>query len=140
MRAVLDANIVISALIRPEGPPGQILVRLLRDSAFELVTSTAILDELRRSLRYRKLRKYLRLPPEELDLWVDALGAIAVMVRGETSRRVVAADPTDEIYLAAAAEGLAEYVVSGDRHLLDIGQHDGIRIVAPRAFLSILEP
>ena len=62
------------------------------------------------------------------------------MVRGETSRRVVAADPTDEIYLAAAAEGLAEYVVSGDRHLLDIGQHDGIRIVAPRAFLSILEP
>ena len=139
MRAVLDANVVISALIRPDGPPGQILVRLLRDSAFELVASPAILDELRRSLRYRKLRKYLRLPAEELDLWVDALGAIAVMVRGEASRRLVAADPADDIYLAAAAEGLAEYVVSGDRHLLDIGQHDGIRIVAPRVFLSTLE-
>ena len=139
MRAVLDANVVISALIRPEGPPGRILVRLLRDSAFDLVASPATLDDLRRSLRYPKVRKHLRLPAHEIDLWVDALGALAVFVRGEVSRRIVAADPADDIYLAAATDGLADYVVSGDRHLLDIRVHEGIPVVTPRAFLNLLE-
>jgi putative PIN family toxin of toxin-antitoxin system len=139
MRAVLDANVVVSGLIRPQGPPGQILVRLLRDAAFELVVSPATLGELRRSLRYRRVRKYLRLSPEELDLWVDALGAIAVVVEGKVSRRVVAADPADDIYFAAATDGLASFIVSGDRHLLDLVEHEGIRIVRPRAFLSLLE-
>jgi putative PIN family toxin of toxin-antitoxin system len=139
VRAVLDANVVVSALIRPEGPPGQILVRLLRDSAFELIASTATLDEVRRSLRYPKVRRYFRLPEEELDLWVDALGAIAVVVEGKVSHRVVRADPADDIYIAAATDGLADYIVSGDRHLLDLAEHEGIRIVTPRMFLTFLE-
>jgi len=139
VRALLDANVVISALIRPEGPPGRVLVHLLRDSAFDLVASPATLDELRRSLRYPKVRKHLRLPLHEIDLWVDALGALAVFVRGEVSRPIVAADPADDIYLAAATDGLADYVVSGDRHLLDIRVHEGIPVVTPRAFLDLLE-
>lgn len=138
MRAVLDANVLISALIRPQGPPGRILVRLLRDSAFELVASPATLDEARRSLRYPKVRKYVVLPESDLDLWVDALATIAVIVQGKVSRRVVAADPNDDIYMAAAVDGLADYIVSGDRHLLDVGEHGGIRVVTPRTFLDLL--
>ena len=140
MRAVLDANVVVSGLIRPKGPPGRLLVRLLRDSAFELVASPDTLDEVRRSLRYSRVRKYLRLPEEELDLWVNALGAIAVVVEGKVSRRVITADPADDIYIAAATDGLADYIVSGDRHLLDLVEHAGIRIVTPRTFLTLLEP
>lgn len=56
-RAVLDANVYISAAIRPEGPPGQIIERFLRDSAFELVVSPAIVDEVLRGLRYPKVTK-----------------------------------------------------------------------------------
>jgi hypothetical protein len=138
VRAVLDANVVVSALIRPQGPPGQILLHLLRDGAFEPVASPAILEELRRSLRYPKVRKYLALPAEELDLWVDGLRAIAVMVEGRVSRHVVEADPSDDIYIAAASEGLADFIVSGDRHLLDLVAHEGIRIVTPREFLDSL--
>jgi len=140
VRAVLDANVVVSGLIRPEEPPGRLLVLLFRDGAFELVASPATLDEVRRSLRYSRVRKYLRLPEEELDLWVDALGAIAVVVEGKRSRRVVTADPADDIYIAAATDGLADYIVSGDRHLLDLVEHAGIRIATPRTFLSLLEP
>jgi hypothetical protein len=80
------------------------------------------------------------LAEEELDLWVDALRAIALVVEGRVSRPVVQADPADDIYIAAAAEGLADYIVSGDRHLLDLGEHEGIRIVTPREFLDLLEP
>lgn len=139
MRAVLDANVVVSALIRPEGPPGRLLVLLLRDDAFELVASSAIFDEIRRSLRYPKVRKYLRLPEEELDLWVDALSAIAMVVDGKVTDRVVKADPADDIYIAAATEGLADYIVSGDRHLLELAEYRGIPIVTPRTFLGLLE-
>ena len=140
MRAVLDANVVISGLIRPQGPPGRILLRLLRDRAFELVASSLTLDELRRSLRYPKIRKYLPITTEEVDLWVEALAAVAVIVEGKVSRRIIASDPADDAYLAAAAEGLADYVVSGDRHLLDLVEYSGIRIVSPRMFLSLLAP
>jgi putative PIN family toxin of toxin-antitoxin system len=139
VRAVLDANVLVSALIRPQGPPGSILLRLLRDGAFDLVASPAILDELRRAIRYPRVRKYLHGSEEDLDLHVEALQAVAIMVEGRSTGRIVAADPADDIYVAAAAEGLAEYIVSGDRHLLDLGGHEGIRILTPREFLDLLE-
>jgi uncharacterized protein len=139
VRAVLDANVVISGLIRPEGPPGRILVRLLRDSAFELVASPATLNEVRRSLRYPRVQKYLRLPHDELDLWVAGLSVLAVVVEGKVTRRAVIADPADDIYIAAARDGLADHIVSGDRHLLDLVEHGGTRIVTPRTFLSLVE-
>ena len=139
MRAVLDANVFVSALIRPEGPPGRVLGRLLRDSAFELVASRATLEELRRSLGYPRVRKYLALSDEDLDLWVKTLAAIAILVEGRVSRRVVEADPADDLYIAAAVEGLAEYIVTGDHHLLDLAEHEGIRLVTPRDFLGRLK-
>jgi putative PIN family toxin of toxin-antitoxin system len=139
LRAVLDANILVSALIRPQGPPGHLLNRLLLDRAFELVASRSTLEELRRSLGYPKIRKYLALSDENLDLWVESLAAIAVLVEGRVSRRFVEAVPADEIYIAAAVEGLAECIVSGDRHLLDLKDHEGIRIVTPREFLAHLQ-
>ncbi len=139
MRAVLDANVFVGALIRPTGPPGQILDRLLRNSAFEIVASRLTLEELRRSLGCPKIRKYLALSEKDLDSWVEALAAIAVLVEGRVSHRVVEADPADDIYIAAAVEGLAEYILTGDRHLQDLENHEGIRIVSPREFLAYLQ-
>jgi uncharacterized protein len=138
VRVVLDANGLVSALIRPKGPPGRILERLLRDEDFELVVSLSMLEELRRALHYPKVRKYLPLTVDEVDLWADALQAITIVVEGRPSRRVIAADPADDIYLFAALDGLADYVVSGDRHLLDLGEFEGIPIVTPRTLLARL--
>jgi uncharacterized protein len=50
----------------------------------------------------------------------------------------VAADPDDNKYLAAAVEGLADLVVSGDDHLLALKAYEGIRIVSAREFLTLL--
>ena len=52
LRAVLDANVFVSTLIRPQGPPGQLLTRLLEGQAFELVLSPSILDELTRCISF----------------------------------------------------------------------------------------
>jgi predicted nucleic acid-binding protein len=63
-------NVYIGAAIRSEGPPGQIIERFLRESAFELVVSPAIVDEVLRGLRYPKVTKYIRpeIEPEDASL------------------------------------------------------------------------
>lgn len=139
LRAVLDANVVVSGLIRPEGPAGRILERVARGAGVHAVVSPAILDEYRRSLGYPKVRRHLRVPAPEVSTWVDALALVADIVPGERVVAVVAADPDDDKYLSAALEGRAPYVVSGDRHLLDVGAHEGVRVVTPREFLDLLE-
>jgi putative PIN family toxin of toxin-antitoxin system len=139
LRAVLDANVLASALIRPQGPPGQLIARLLEDEDFTLVISDSIFAELRRCLSYPRVRKYITATDEELDLWVTALGLVADIVEGKVVVSAVSDDPDDNKYLAAALEGRAEFVVSGDAHLLDLHEYEGIRILTPRAFLDLLK-
>lgn len=139
LRAVLDANVLVSALIRPKGPPGQVLVRLLRDRAFTLVTSAAILREVRRSLAYPRVRKHLIASDEELDLWVASLGLVGEPVEGSLRIAAVAEDPEDDKYVAAALEGRAQFIVTGDAHLLALKAYEGVRMVTPRVFLSLLK-
>lgn len=139
LRAVLDANVFVSALIRPQGPPGRILASFLEGPAFELVVSVSIFDELRRCLNYPQVRRRIAVTDEELDLWVAALDLIAEPTEGTMEVRGVSEDPDDDQYLAAALEGRAQFIVSGDRHLLDLRTYEGVRIVTPREFLRLLE-
>lgn len=138
LRAVLDANIIISALIQPKGASGQILASLLEINSFELVVSSAILAEIRRSLTYPKVRKYIKSSDADITLWVASLELIAHPVDGSLRIHAVAADPDDNKYIEAAVEGLAQFVVSGDKHLLSLKSYENIRIVTPRVFLGEL--
>jgi hypothetical protein len=134
LRAVLDANVIISALIQPKGASGQILTRLFDADSFELIVSPAILAELRRSLSYPKVRKYIKSSDEDLDLWVASLELIAQPVDGNIRIHAVVEDPDIE----AAVEGLAQFVVPGDKHLLSLKSYENIRIVTPRVFRDLL--
>lgn len=137
IRAVLDANVVASAFIRPNGHSGQILLRFLRDRAFELVASAAILAEIRRVLFYPRLRKELRCSDEDIQVRVAALGILADLAEGDLDLRAVKDDPDDDKYVVAALLGRAQYLVSGDRHLIGLEAFQGVRIVRPRHFLEI---
>ncbi|MCI0628518.1 MAG: putative toxin-antitoxin system toxin component, PIN family [Acidobacteria bacterium] len=139
LRAVLDANVLVSALIRPKGPPGQVVVRLLRDRAFTLVTSPAILTEVRRSLAYPRVRKHLTASDQDLDLWVASLALVGEPVEGSLRIAAVAEDPEDDKYIAAALEGRAQFIVTGDAHLLALKIYEGVRMVTPRVFLGLLK-
>ncbi len=137
LRAVLDTNVIVSALIRPEGPPGQVLARLV-DDAFVLVLSPALVDELRHSLRRPRVRKYVDLPGREIEARIAQLETLADPVAGKLQLKVAVRDPGDLMVLAAAVEGRADHVVTGDADLLTLGEHQGIAIVTPRAFLDFL--
>ena len=138
LRAVLDANVIISALIQPKGASGQILIRFLDGNSFELIVSPTILSELRRALSYPKVRKYIKSSDEDLDLWVASIELIAQPVDGKIRIQAVAEDPDDNKYIEAAVEGLAQFVVTGDKHLLSLKFYENIRIVTPRVFRQLL--
>lgn len=134
-RAVLDANVYVSAAVHPGGTPGQVLDRLERRE-FEAVLSPAIVDELRRVLDYPKVRKAIRIETP-LEQWLEAIVMLADVV---DDRRLLAVcpDPDDDKYLAAALEGRAEFVVTGDQAFLALEEHEGVRIVSPRDFLDAI--
>lgn len=137
LRAVLDCNVYVRAIIRPEGPPGLIVERYLRASTFDLVMSPAIRDEVLGALAYPKVRKSLKRDVDP-DLWFEDIVLLAQMVAGDHQVTGVSEDPDDDIYIAAALEGRCPYIVSGDPDLLTIGEHEGVRMVTPRAFLTLL--
>lgn len=138
LRAVLDANVYVSAAIRAAGPPGQLLERFLGEAAFEIVLAPAIIDEVVGALAYPKLQKYLRADIDATK-WFERVVVLADLVAGEYEVQGVSSDPDDDKYLAAAMEGRATFVVTGDPDLLNVKEHEGVRIVSPRQFLDALD-
>lgn len=96
IRAVLDANIYVSELIRPQGPPRRILRFLVEDRSFHLVGSAVIFGEVRRSVNYSRVRRYLSLRNEDIDRWIIALALIAEPTEGRLKLRAVEKDSDDE--------------------------------------------
>lgn len=135
LRAVLDTNVLVSGLISPSGPPG-LLIAAWRRKEFELVVSPAILAELGEVLQRDKIRRYYeRADRDAAEKYLAGLRRFATLVPGDADVRGACADPEDEKFLAAALEAGAAYLVSGDDHLLDLGQYRGIEIVRPAEFL-----
>lgn len=131
MRAVLDPNVLVSAVLSPRGSPG-LIVRAWHDGRFDLVVSAALLDELSRVLAYPKLRK--RVSEDEARRYLDRLARDGDMVEDPSRRPAVRSDDPDDDYLIALADDTRAAIVSGDHHLLDLG--DRIPVFSPREWLD----
>lgn len=133
MRAVLDPNVIISALLPPAGAPARALLAWLRGE-FELVVSALLLSELERALGYPKLRK--RIEPEEARQVVELLSRSATVAADPTEPPPVRSrDPADD-YLIALASSERALLVSGDEHLLELAED--IPVLSSAGFLARL--
>ena len=132
VRVVADINVFISALMFG-GLPGTFLDLALLQS-FLLVTSPALLDELD-----EKLRLKFGLSPNDADLVRAQLQSSAVVVKPTVILAVIKDDPDDNRVLECAAAGEANYIVSGDRHLLQLRSYEGIPILTVRQFMDAVE-
>ena len=137
MRVVLDVGQYISATIRGDGHPAQVLAAW-RAGQFELLSSQPILDDLRRVLGYPRIRKHHRWSDAELDFFVDLLAVTVELTPGHLELHAIRDDPTDDKILTCAIEGRADYIVSSDEHLIRLGSYESIPIVPPRRFLELL--
>ena len=136
MRVVLDTNVLLSALISPHGAP-DIIYQAWRAGRFELITSTAQLDELRRVSRYPKLRAIL--PPHRIGAMVNNMQRSVVLEHlPNLPEGVELTDPDDAFLFTMALAGEADYLVTGDRRagLLQRGSAGRARIVTPAIFCA----
>lgn len=136
MRVVLDTNVIISATLMRGGNEDQIL-RAWQRGAFDLVLSPPILEELGRALFYEKLRKFRWMTEKEVSELLQTLAASSVVVSGRAKVKA-SRDPDDDKFLAAAVEAEAPFVVTGDRDLLDLKNYQGVRVVRPAWFLTMI--
>lgn len=136
MRVVIDTNVLVSGVIASHGAPRRIL-EAWHAGRFTLVTSEVIIAEVMRVLHYPRIYQRYNLAKDDVALVVDSLRTDAEVVAGLYEVRK-STDPADDTFLACALEGRAEYVVSGDRHLLEIGSYHGVLIVTPGQFAAVL--
>ena len=133
MRAVLDVNVLVAALLSPTGPPAQ-LVRLWLGGAFELVHSPHLVEELARALTYPKLAA--RIPATEAAAYVAWIVDHGIgMVDPAASPPLRAADPRDD-YLLVLASSAGAMIVTGDGALLELA--DRAPIHTPAEFLDMI--
>jgi putative PIN family toxin of toxin-antitoxin system len=132
VRVVFDTNIYISAFAIPGGNAEDAYLEAVRDT-FELFTSVAILTEIAQILQ----TKFYWTTERTRDA-VQAISATATVLRPRPSLHVLKDEPDNRI-LECALAAQAEWIVSGDRHLLMLKKYGHITIVSLSHFLSTLQ-
>jgi putative PIN family toxin of toxin-antitoxin system len=135
IRVVLDANQFISAVLVPVGHPAQIL-DAWRQGDVDILISPPILAEVRRVLLYPRLQRRHGWDEAQVEAFLEGVWTAAIPTPGTISVESVPDDPSDDKYLACALEGSAQYIITGDQHLLRLNPWRGIRIVPPAVFLE----
>jgi putative PIN family toxin of toxin-antitoxin system len=134
VKLVLDTNIIVSALIWG-GEPYK-LIRAAAEGDIELCASPSLLAELRSVLGREHLARRLMRHHSSIDQAIDLYEELVISVTPSNTPRVVPHDADDDHVIAAAVAAQADLIVSGDRHLLSIVNHQGIAIVTVREALE----
>lgn len=133
MRIVLDTNVLVSALIS-EGKPERLFGELIKKRD-ELILSSEILSELLEVIHQPRFAKYVN--EAEIELFLTLIRRTSRLVK-VTSNLQVTPDLGDNLVLSTAFDGKADYIVSGDQHLLRVREFKNIRIVTVDRMLRIL--
>lgn len=137
--ALLDTNVWVSAFLKPNGPPGQVVAAWGHDE-FSVVTSLLQLGEIAEVLTRPRLVRRFRYPRRDAETFVRLIAARATVVQisGELK---ICRDPDDDEILETAILGKSQYLVTRDDDLkrdLDLvkmARRNGVRVVSVRQFL-----
>ena len=134
MKVVLDTNVLVSALIKA-GKPRDLFNKLVKGK--QLVLSRDILEEFFEVVENPEIAKYTS--EKDLDVFLKALKSAARIVQVKSKFKAVKEDPDGDIIISAAYDSKSNYIVSGDKHLLSLGEYRGIRIVTVDEMLRLLK-
>lgn len=130
IKIVLDANVFISALFW-KGAPYQMVQKIIKGEILNF-TSPQILQEIKEKLLIK-----FELPPEKVKEFLEIIVFNSKIIRPEKEVDIVRKDPKDNKIIECALGAKAPFIISGDKHLLEIKEYRGIRIISPKEFLSI---
>jgi len=137
IRVVPDANIFVSAVLKPHSQPARIFV-LAREEKIKLVLSKQILSEVKEVLLYPRIKKRHKRTAKEIGQFLNNTAKNSDIVTVGTKILAIDDDPSDNEYLSAALDGKADFIISGDHHLKDLKTFKGIRILDPGTFLMFM--
>ena len=135
VRLILDTNVLLSALMSRSSPSAQIL-SLWLGRRLTVLTCEEQLDEIARVTRYPRIRA--RLLPALAGRLINRLRDVATVVENLPALDC-SPDPEDNYLLALAEAGDAQFLVTGDKLLLELKRHKTTRIVTPSALLELVE-
>ncbi len=132
-RIVADTNIYISALFW-RGNPYK-LIHLCFEGKAKLVVSKPIIEELERVLL---TEEKFRMEREDVAMYSRIILSNADLVAPNFTLKVIEKDPADDRILECAVEGEVDYLISGNKHLLEVKEFQGIKIITAKQMLEIL--
>lgn len=132
MRITVDPNVFVSAL-GWNGPEAAVIEMVL-ESKLELCLSAQILSEFYRVTRYPKFG----FTDEEIDGFIGRLLPLVVFVNSEQKINIIEEDPEGNRIIECAVAGESTHIVTGDKHLLRLGEYGGIKILKAPEFLQQL--
>jgi putative PIN family toxin of toxin-antitoxin system len=141
IRVVLDTNVLVSAILTPAGPPARIL-QLALEGRLRITLSAGIIKEINLVFQYSKLKKVMkkqRLSYRIVEEVILKILKVASITPGTMLIQEVSRDPADNLILSCAAEGQADFIISGDKDLTELVSYEGISIVDPASFLQLIE-
>lgn len=133
--AVYDTNILASGTISSGTPVAHVIDAWINDEV-TVITSQPLLDELGRTFTKKYFTDHLS--QEQIQGYLNIIKARAIIVPITAEIPHVATHPEDDVVLATAESGKADYIVSGDNGLLGIELYKSIQIVNAKTFLDIL--
>lgn len=131
LKVVIDTNVVFSAFYLPESRPADIVLLARRKTILNLI-SLQILEEVERIIK-----KKLSWDNPKTQSAVRRIKNFSEVVHPQERLAVIADDPDNRILVCAVA-GQADFIISGDKHLLSLRNYRGIKIVTPAEFLESL--
>lgn len=135
MRVILDTNVLVAALIAPNGPPHHLFEAFLGDR-FTLVTGSMQIEEFSRVTRYPAIRS--RIHPAQAGRMLNAIRSLAINIENPPTQSV-SRDPHDDFLFAMAQAGEADYLVTGDKaDVLALVRHGKTQIVTVQKLIEIL--
>lgn len=136
MRAVLDANVLISAALT-SGTPHRIMLAWLEREAFELIICHSLLEEVATVLTERDhLRRWISI--EDARLYVERISTTADLREDPPAGPSLTRDPDDDFVIHLARASKADVIVSGDSDLLDWSEQEP-PVVTPARFEQMLD-
>lgn len=136
IRVVVDTNVFVSGIIGKNSPPARLL-KLWESGKLTIITTAAVISEIERVLNYPKIKKGHNLGDDQIRQVVLNIARYSVDVtKSAQPVSVIKEDPDDDKFLSAAVAGKADFIISGDAHLLTLKSYEGIPIVTPSEFFD----
>jgi putative PIN family toxin of toxin-antitoxin system len=138
MRVILDTSVIVSGLISARGAPAQVIAHWL-GGGFTLLHTPAIYVEYTDVLNRAWIHERMQATPHRMEAFLDAIVVLGELVTGYVDVAGQIRDPFDEMFLAGAQLGQADYLATVDKDLLTLGHYEQTEIVTPALFLQQIE-